>query len=100
MVVRAFRNATGLQVEVSVPDILTIASPGVSGLYPPGEALKLLLAGNAYEYSSVKVEGGSGPGRDLTSTNLGVVPSLFAGELPILKHDRLAYGVYELPVDW
>src|ERR1700733_9533195 len=44
VVIRAFRDTTGLQIEASVPDILTIASPGVSGLYLPSEALKLLLA--------------------------------------------------------
>ena len=50
VVIRAFRDATGLQVEASVPDILTIGSPGVSGLYPPGEALKLLLGGTGITY--------------------------------------------------
>ena len=50
VVIRAFRDATGLQVEASVPDILTIGSPGVSGLYPPGEALKLLLRGTGITY--------------------------------------------------
>src|SRR5262249_45500407 len=46
-----------------------------------------------YQYQSVKVDGGGGPGRTLNSSSIVAVPSLFAGELPLLKHDRLAYAL-------
>jgi catecholate siderophore receptor len=48
--IRAFRDATGLQVEAAVPDILTVFSPGVTGLYAPDAALKLLLANTEITY--------------------------------------------------
>jgi hypothetical protein len=64
-------------------------NPGALALAGPTE---LLLAGNAYQYQKVSVDNGSGPGRTLVSSSLGAVPSLFAGELPILDKDRLAYA--------
>jgi len=79
---------------------VTVGSPGdiSSVYYNPGalaltQNTELLLAGNAYQYQSVKVDGGGGPGRTLTSSSIVTVPSLFAGEVPLLKHDRLAYAL-------
>jgi len=78
---------------------VVIGSPGdiSSTYYNPGafaisKSTELLLAGNAYQYQSVKVDDGSGPGKTLVSSHIATVPSLFAGELPILKHDRVAYA--------
>jgi hypothetical protein len=57
-----------------------------------GQSSGFLLAGNAYQYASIGVDNGSGPGRKLSTSTLSAVPSLLAGELPILKHDKLAYA--------
>jgi hypothetical protein len=77
---------------------VVIGSPGdiSSTFYNPGlyaltQTSELLLAGTAYQYQRVAVDGGSGPGRTLVSSSIFTVPSLFAGEIPIFKHDRLAY---------
>jgi hypothetical protein len=74
-------------------------SPGdiSSTFYNPGAfalsgAAELLLAGSAYQYQRVAVDDGSGPGKTLVSASFVTVPSLFAGEIPILDHDRLAYA--------
>ena len=74
-------------------------SPGdiSSTFYNPGAlvfsgAAGLLLAGSAYQYQRVAVDNGSGPGKTLVSASFVTVPSLFAGEIPIFEHDRLAYA--------
>lgn len=64
-------------------------NPGALALAP---RVELLLSGAAYRYQRISVDGGGGPGRDLTSSWLAAAPSLFAGELPILDEDRLAYS--------
>jgi len=78
---------------------VVIGSPGdiSSVYYNPGalaltKSTELLLAGNAYQYQHVSVDNGSGPGKTLVASSLTAVPSLFAGEIPVLKHDRLAYA--------
>jgi len=65
----------------------TYYNPGALALAPSSE---FLLAGNAFQYQRVSVANGSGPKRDLVTSTIGTVPSLIAGEVPILKHDRLA----------
>src|SRR5215831_328566 len=74
-------------------------SPGdiSSVYYNPGalaltKSSELLLAGSAYQYQRVAVDNGNGPGKTLVSASFVTVPSLFAGDIPILKHDRLAYA--------
>ena len=64
-------------------------NPGALALTPSAE---LLLAGSAYQYQRVEVKGGSGVTRDITSSTLGAVPSLFAGEIPRDKTNRIAYS--------
>lgn len=78
---------------------VVVGSPGdiSSTFYNPGAfalsgAAELLLAGSAYQYQRVAVDDGSGPGKTLVSASFVTVPSLFAGEIPILKQDRLAYA--------
>ena len=78
---------------------VVIGSPGdiSSTFYNPGslaltKSAEFLLAGSAYQYQRVATDDGSGPGKTLVSSSFVTVPSLFAGELPILKHDRLAYA--------
>lgn len=78
---------------------VVIGSPGdISSVYynPGALALSLnnefLLAGNALQFVRVSVANGSGPRHDLVSSTMTTVPSLIAGELPLLKQDRLAYS--------
>ena len=78
---------------------VVIGSPGdISSVYYNPGALALttqsefLLSGNAYQYMRVNVENGSGPGKPLVSGSLAAVPSLLAGEVPLLATDRLAYS--------
>jgi hypothetical protein len=78
---------------------VVVGSPGdiSATYYNPGalaltQSTELLLAGNAYQYQRINVTDGSGPGRTLASSSIAVVPSLFAGELPILEKSRLAYA--------
>jgi catecholate siderophore receptor len=49
-VVRAFEKAAELHVECSDPAILSIASPGVSGVYTVSEALNRLLTRTGIDY--------------------------------------------------
>ncbi|WP_375761416.1 hypothetical protein [Corallococcus exercitus] len=68
--------------------------------YNPG-ALALLgapeleLTGSVYEYTTVHVEDGQGQGRDLSDSNVDVLPSLIAGSLrfEFLGKSRLAYSL-------
>jgi hypothetical protein len=78
---------------------VVIGSPSdISAVYynPGGLALaprsEFLLAGTAFQFLQVSVVNGSGPKRDLVTSTLTTVPSLLAGEIPIFKHDRLAYS--------
>jgi hypothetical protein len=78
---------------------VVIGSPGdiSSVFYNPGALAhapgsEFLLAGNAFQFLRVSVENGSGPRKDLVSSTITTVPSLLAGEVPILKRDRLAYS--------
>jgi len=64
-------------------------NPGALALAGPTE---LLLAGNAYQYQKISVDNGAGPGRTLASSSVGTVPSLFAGEIPLARENRIAYS--------
>jgi len=78
---------------------VVIGSPGdISSVYYNPGALALapntefLLAGNAVQYVRVSVANGSAPKRNLVSSTITTVPSLIAGEIPVLDRDRLAYS--------
>ncbi|MGE6760512.1 hypothetical protein ACQKGO_21015 [Corallococcus interemptor] len=68
--------------------------------YNPG-ALALLgapeleLTGSVYEYTRLKVQDGQGEGKDLSDSNVDVLPSLIAGSLRFgfLGKSRLAYSL-------
>ena len=64
-------------------------NPGGLALAPRSE---FLLSGTALQFLRVSVANGSGPRHDLVTSTLTTVPSLLAGEIPVLKHDRLAYS--------
>jgi hypothetical protein len=55
---------------------------------------RLVLAGNVFRFSQIKLEDAFGTDEDLTNTKVGGVPSLFAGELrfKFLGDHRLAYS--------
>src|SRR5215831_11960741 len=78
--------------------VVTGSSSDISSVYynPGALALsqntELLLAGSAYQYQRVQVQGGSGLKKDIVTSNFGAVPSLFAGELPRWHGDRWAYS--------
>jgi hypothetical protein len=78
---------------------VVIGSPGdISSVYYNPGALALapgsefLLAGSAFQFMRVSVENGSAQSKDLVSSTITTVPSLLAGEIPILERDRLAYS--------
>jgi len=91
--------STGYGTRAQLLGGVVIGSPGdISSVYYNPGALALapntefLLAGNAVQFLRVSVKNGSGPRRDLVSSTFATVPSLIAGELPVLQHDRLAYS--------
>jgi hypothetical protein len=91
--------STGYGTRAQLLGGVVIGSPGdISSVYYNPGALALapntefLLAGNAVQFMRVSVKNGSGPRRDLVSSAIATVPSLIAGELPVLEHDRLAYS--------
>ncbi len=49
-VLKAFEDATGLQITPADPGMLKLASPGVSGVYKPAGALEQLLKGTGVDY--------------------------------------------------
>jgi hypothetical protein len=55
----------------------------------------LEIAGNAYHASQVRLDNALGEGADLTTTAVGLAPSLMAGEIPLGERmdRRLAYSV-------
>jgi hypothetical protein len=55
----------------------------------------LILAGNVFQATNITREDALGPGKDLSSTTLGALPALFAGEftLGFLGKSRLAYSL-------
>ena len=49
-VIPAFQDTSGLQIEVSVAELLTLQCAGVSGNYTIEQALKILLSGTGLDY--------------------------------------------------
>jgi hypothetical protein len=52
----------------------------------------LAIAGSAYQFSSISYINGLGPKMNLGTSSVVGVPTLFAGEIKIGGHDRLAYS--------
>ena len=68
--------------------------------YNPGRlallsSTELVLAGNAFEYTSISIDGALADGEKFNSTRLGSVPSLFAGQIRGLSRgkSKVAYSV-------
>jgi hypothetical protein len=87
----------------SVSDMAaTYYNPAALALFPAPE---ILLSGKVYQYSSLSMENGAGPGEDLTSSTIEAAPTLFAGSFTfdwlgdhtlsysILTRQRMNYGI-------
>jgi hypothetical protein len=76
----------------SVTDLSAVFyNPGLFGF---SEASEIVLAGNVVRLTKITLKDPLGIGKNLSSTRLGGVPSLFAGELRLgfLGRHRLAYS--------
>jgi len=78
----------GSQVDISA----VFYNPGALTF---GATKELAVAGNAYRYTSITYKNADGGSKDLTSSGLNAVPSLFAGALSLGSSDknRFAYSV-------
>ena len=87
----------------SVSDMAaTYYNPAALALFPAPE---ILLSGKVYQYSSLNLNNGAGPGKDLTSSTIEAAPTLFAGSFTfdwlgdhtlsysILTRQRMNYGI-------
>jgi len=87
----------------SVSDMAaTYYNPAALALFPAPE---ILLSGKVYQYSSLTLNNGAGPGKDLTSSTIEAAPTLFAGSFTfdwlgdhtlsysILTRQRMNYGI-------
>ena len=65
-------------------------NPGGLALLEKAEAV---FSGSAYRYSVISDKNGLGSGRNISTSSLSSLPSMFAGEVPLggLGKDRLAY---------
>jgi hypothetical protein len=96
-------NLLGGAVIGSVSDMAaTYYNPAALALFPTAE---ILLSGKVYQYSSLTLKDGAGPGKDLTSSAIEAAPTLFAGSFTfdwlgdhtlsysILTRQRMNYGI-------
>ncbi len=77
----------------SVSDMAaTYYNPAALALFPAPE---ILLSGKVYQYNSLSLKNGAGPGRDLTSSTIEAAPTLFAGSFTFdwLGDHALSYSI-------
>jgi hypothetical protein len=77
----------------SVTDMAaTYYNPAALALFPAPE---ILLSGKVYQYSSLNMNNGAGPGKDLTSSTIEAAPTLFAGSFTFdwLGNHTLSYSI-------
>lgn len=77
----------------SVSDMAaTYYNPAAVALFPKPE---ILLSGKVYQYSSLSMNNGAGPGKDLVSSKIEAAPSLFAGSFTFdwLGDHTLSYSI-------
>ena len=66
----------------SVSDMAaTYYNPAALALFPAPE---ILLSGKVYQYNSLSLNNGAGPGKDLTSSTIEAAPTLFAGSFTLI----------------
>ena len=86
-------NLLGGAVIGSVNDMAaTYYNPATLALFPAPE---ILLSGKVYQYSSLSLNNGAGPGKDLTSSTIEAAPTLFAGSFTFdwLGDHTLSYSI-------
>ncbi len=86
-------NLLGGAVIGSVNDMAaTYYNPAALALFPTPE---ILLSGKVYQYSSLSLNNGAGPGKDLTSSTIEAAPTLFAGSFTFdwLGDHTLSYSI-------
>lgn len=96
-------NLLGGAVIGSVSDMAaTYYNPAALALFSSPE---ILLSGKVYQYSSLTLKNGAGPGKDLTSSTIEAAPTLFAGSFTfdwlgdhtlsysILTRQQMSYGI-------
>ena len=86
-------NLLGGAVIGSVNDMAaTYYNPAALALFPAPE---ILLSGKVYQYSSLSLSNGAGPGKDLTSSTIEAAPTLFAGSFTFdwLGDHTLSYSI-------
>jgi len=77
----------------SVSDLAaTFYNPAALALFPAPE---ILLSGKVYQYNSLSLTNGAGPGEDLTSSTVEAAPTLFAGSFTFdwLGDNSLSYSI-------
>jgi len=77
----------------SVSDMAaTYYNPAALALFPAPE---ILLSGKVYQFNSLSMENGAGPGEDLTSSTIEAAPTLFAGSFTFdwLGDHTLSYSI-------
>jgi len=77
----------------SVSDMAaTYYNPAALALFPAPE---ILLSGKVYQYNSLSMRDGAGPGKDLTSSTIETAPTLFAGSFTFdwLGDNALSYSI-------
>ena len=77
----------------SVSDMAaTYYNPAALALFPAPE---ILLSGKVYQYNSLSLNNGAGPGKDLTSSTIEAAPTLFAGSFTFdwLGDHTLSYSI-------
>jgi len=77
----------------SVSDMAaTYYNPAALALFPAPE---ILLSGKVYQYNSLSLNNGAGPGKDLTSSAIETAPTLFAGSFTFdwLGDNTLSYSI-------
>jgi hypothetical protein len=75
----------------SVSDMAaTYYNPAALALFPAPE---ILLSGKVYQYSSLSMENGAGPGEDLTSSTIEAAPTFLPDRLPLIGLAIIPYPI-------
>ena len=86
-------NLLGGAVIGSVSDMAaTYYNPAAPALFPKQE---ILLSGKVYQYNSLSLKDGAGPGKELTSSRFDAAPTIFAGSFTFdwLGDHSLSYSI-------
>jgi catecholate siderophore receptor len=90
-VVQAFERLTSLRVGAAQADILTLPSPGVTGVHTPEAALRQLLEGTAVDFRR------TADGRVLLELRVAGVPVDVTGTAPVVRPDKFTAPLLDTP---